>query len=271
MATLKELITKVIPLKGILRTPSYWMRKVLTAIADTVEAVQTESRNADSVLQGNLAIQEDMFSKSIFYAKLGQPFFVLGENTKAVVDGTLMGIEAYKVYKANTLSFDDYRINIPSHLSVRISVGISGIIFANDDFTSLDLSNFDTSAVTNMTSMFSGCSGLTSLDLSNFDTSAVTSMNSMFNGCTSLTSLDLSNFDTSAVTSMYSMFQNCTALTSLDLSNFDTSAVTSMGNMFNGCTALKNIKCKQAFKDWCVANASTINLNVANITWEIVQ
>lgn len=28
---------------------------------------------------------------------------------------------------------------------------------------------------------------------------------------------------------------------------------------------------KLAHKDWCVANASTISLAVANITWEIVQ
>ena len=42
MATLHELITKVIPQKGILRIPSYWMRKVLTAIADAVEAVRAE-------------------------------------------------------------------------------------------------------------------------------------------------------------------------------------------------------------------------------------
>ncbi len=60
--------------------------------------------------------------------------------------------------------------------------------------------------------MFGSCTSLTSLDLSNFNTSNVTNMNGMFGSCTSLTSLDLSNFDTSKVTSMINMFNGCTSL-----------------------------------------------------------
>lgn len=50
--------------------------------------------------------------------------------------------------------------------------------------------------------MFLYCRDLTSLDLSNFDTSRVTSMKSMFKGCTSLTSLSLGEgfFKTQSVT-----------------------------------------------------------------------
>ena len=42
------------------------------------------------------------------------------------------------------------------------------------------LEHLNTSQVTNMSKMFSGCSSLTSLDLSSFDTSNVTNMRSMF-------------------------------------------------------------------------------------------
>ncbi|MBF1069741.1 MAG: BspA family leucine-rich repeat surface protein, partial [Prevotellaceae bacterium] len=45
--------------------------------------------------------------------------------------------------------------------------------------------------------MFRLCQSLTALDLSNFDTSKVTDMMGMFEGCESLTALDLSNFKTS--------------------------------------------------------------------------
>ena len=107
--------------------------------------------------------------------------------------------------------------------------------------TNLDVSNFDTSNVTDMFGMFWGCSGLTNLDVSNFDTSKVTSMDSMFNGCSGLTNLDVSNFDTSNVTSMDSMFNDCSGLTNLDVSNFDTSKVTSMDSMFGGCSGLTNL------------------------------
>ena len=54
--------------------------------------------------------------------------------------------------------------------------------------------------------MFSRMSNLTTLNLSNFNTSNVTNMYGMFYGMSSLTSLDLSNFNTSKVTSMGNMF-----------------------------------------------------------------
>ena len=140
---------------------------------------------------------------------------------------------------------------------------------------SLNLSNFNTSNVTNMDRMFGGCTSLQSLDLSNFDTSKVTIMYEMFSGCTSLQSLNLSNFNTSNVTSMESMFDMCLSLQSLDLSNFDTSNVTDMTSMFGHCTKLNHIKCKQAFKDWCIKYSSSIGLpdtmkEGGTGTWEIV-
>ena len=345
MATLHELITKVIPLKGILRIPSYWMREVLTAIADAVEAVDAKLVSVSD----KLAHKDELLTKAIFYAKTGEPFFILDKGTKMIIDGNTVQAEPYTVYKAKSLLFKDNTFHA-TKVDFLISLNIPAIRFTYcSSLTSLDLSSFDTSAVTNMDSMFRGCSGLTSLDLSSFNTSAVTNMYAMFNdcsgltslgmssfntsavtnmqsmfgSCTALTSLDVSNFDTSAVTNISNMFRSCTALTSLNLSNFDTSAVTNMYAMFNGCsgltsldlsnfntsavmymqsmfsgcssltslnvsnfntsnvtdmtgmfrscTALRNIKCKQAFKDWCVANASTIKLTVSNITWEIVQ
>ena len=126
--------------------------------------------------------------------------------------------------------------------------------------------------------MFSDCSKLTNLDLSSFDTSQVTNMSSMFRKCSALTNLDLSKFDTSKVTNMSYMFTECSALTNLDLSKFDTSQVTPMNNfnMFDGCNQLNYIKCKQAFKDWCIANQYRIDLPTAmqdggGGTWDIVS
>ena len=99
---------------------------------------------------------------------------------------------------------------------------------------------FSVKNATTLKNMFRECSSLTSLDLSNFDTSNVTSMSSMFQS-SSLTSLDLSNFNTSNVTSMGYMFQNCSSLTSLALSNFNTSKVTKMDYMFKYCSALETL------------------------------
>jgi len=110
-----------------------------------------------------------------------------------------------------------------------------------ENILEIDLSNFDTSKVTNMSFIFSGMSHLTTLDLSNFDTSQVTNMNNMFSGMSNLTTLNLSNFDTSQVTNMSNMFAVTPSLTTLDLSNFDTSKVTNMERMFNNMTNLTTL------------------------------
>ena len=68
-----------------------------------------------------------------------------------------------------------------------------------------------------MRSMFSKCSSLTSLDLSNFNTDNVNNMSYMFNNCSSLATLNLSNFNTNNVKDMSEMFsglnKNCETIT----------------------------------------------------------
>ena len=131
--------------------------------------------------------------------------------------------------------------------------------------TSIDLSSFNTSAVTSMLYMFGNCHALTSLDLSSFNTSAVSSMGYMFSGCTSLTSLDLSSFNTSAVTYMGFMFNNCRALTSLDLSSFNTSAVSNMRTMFSGCSGLTSLDLSN-FNTSAVTNMNTMFSGCSGLT-----
>ena len=57
--------------------------------------------------------------------------------------------------------------------------------------------------------MFAQCSSLTSLDLSSFNTSQVTDMRGLFEGCKKLTSLNVSSFNTSNVKYMDGMFKDC--------------------------------------------------------------
>ena len=107
--------------------------------------------------------------------------------------------------------------------------------------TNLNLSNFNTQNVTNMSNMFNWCESLKNLNLSNFNNQNVTNMSCMFCNCKSLTNLNLSNFNTQKVTSMFQMFCNCKSLTNLNLSNFNTKNVTDMMNMFHGCKSLTNL------------------------------
>ncbi|HHJ5067057.1 TPA: immunoglobulin-like domain-containing protein [Enterococcus hirae] len=105
-------------------------------------------------------------------------------------------------------------------------------MFYRNGVTSLDVSGFDTSKVTVMSYMFLGMKNITNLDVNGWNTSNVTSMYGMFSGMSSVTSLDLSGFDTCNVTTMREMFREMGNLTSLDLSGFDTSNVTDMSTMF---------------------------------------
>ena len=131
--------------------------------------------------------------------------------------------------------------------------------------TSLDVSGFDTSNVTNMSSMFYYCSKLTSLDVSGFDTSKVTNMSYMFGICNNLTSLDVSGFDTLNVTNMSGMFYKCSKLMSLDVSGFDTSKVTDMSRMFYYCSKLKSLQLSNKFVI-PASNNTNMFTNTTNLT-----
>ena len=129
---------------------------------------------------------------------------------------------------------------------------MGSIFYGCSALTSLDLSSFNTENVTNMGSMFNGCSALTSLDLSSFNTLNVTNMGAMFYKCPSLESLDLSGFNTSNVEIMNFMFYDCKKLSSLNVSSFNTANVTAMVSMFDSCSALESLDLS--------------NFNTANVT-----
>ena len=56
-----------------------------------------------------------------------------------------------------------------------------------------------------MACMFCGCKSLINLNLSNFNTQNVTNMSNMFNNCNTLKTINLSNFDTQKVNNMSGM------------------------------------------------------------------
>ena len=97
------------------------------------------------------------------------------------------------------------------------------------------LDKLDTTRTTDMSGMFRDCAALAELDVSNFATDIVTDMSHMYSGCSKMTSIaGLSNFDTSSVTNMSGMFAK-SAITSLDgLSSWDTGSVINMSYMFAG-------------------------------------
>ena len=116
-----------------------------------------------------------------------------------------------------------------------------GMFSGCGNLTNLDVHKFVTDNVTNMAWMFENCSSLKSLDVSKFNTSNVTDLGAMFDNCPSLTNLDVSHFDTGNAKSLNSMFRGCSGLTSLDVSNFNTGNATDVCGMFENCSSLKSL------------------------------
>lgn len=116
-----------------------------------------------------------------------------------------------------------------------------------DSIELIDLTEMDTSNITDMSDMFPFCRA-SKIEFGNFDTHRVKSMYNMFFRCRTK-SLDLSSFDTSNVTEMGMMFSNCRAQ-SINLSSFNTNKVRGMSHMFTQCEAkFLDLRNFSSFKD----------------------
>ncbi len=173
--------------------------------------------------------------------------------------------------------FDDTLTDLITEFDSSLVVDAS-YMFYHSKIDKLDLSNWNTSNVTNMSHMFEGyyrgsdfgiLYSIENIDVSNFDTSKVTDMSYMFAYCDKITGLDLSKFETDNVTdfsgmfldnylllnihmnpnkfktgsalNLSSMFENCGSLQSLDVSKFDTSKCKYFDLMFKSCSSLSTL------------------------------
>ena len=259
---IKSLINKVIASKGILRVPSWWMKKLLTEIVEYIDS--RDSANANSIVKVKkeadskitdlgseikfdlLNLKRSLHTQKCFVVKTG------ASASYVVVDGVAQDIPANTqkiIYFTDTFRFSPVsgmRYQPIEFIGLAVTdvstmTSMERMFSDCEKLTSIDLSGLDTSAVTNMNSMFHQCSEIESINLSGINVSSVTSMRWMFGICKKLTSIDLSGFDTSSLTDVHYMFGECRSLKSIDLSGFNTSSVTDMGYMFSECNSLKSI------------------------------
>lgn len=170
---------------------------------------------------------------------------ITSNGTYNASDDNLDGYSQVSV-ETNGVDINDYFLTTPQTFS-----GIVKYI--------TKIPELDTSKITNMTSMFQGCTNLSSIP--NLDTSKVTNMRTMLKGCSKL--ITIPQLDTSNVTDMVSMFESCINLTSIPFLNtskvytmaymfqlcqrlvelpaLDTSKVTSTSSMFSDCYKLQKI------------------------------
>ena len=157
---------------------------------------------------------------------------------------------------------------------------------------SIDFSNFDSSALINMDSVFYGCSALKNLNLSTFQTTSVTSMNYLFYNCATLEVLDISNFNMAQTTNVQDMFFGVNNLIFINLYNTqDNGKITSSSlntdteylfyicqeneiitnlNSIN-CCSYPNIASCNAESKAIAVNYNSIITNIANTDFKIVK
>ena len=153
------------------------------------------------------------------------------KNIKILINGKLIGFTYYYKFEAKGI----YKIE---YVFKNKLTKINCLFYGCELLTNLDLSNFNSQNVSNMSYMFCCCFSLKNLNLSNFNTGNVTNMKYMFYDCKSLINLNLSNFNTENVTNMSWMFHGCDSLANLNLSIFNTQNVIEMYNMFTKCKSL---------------------------------
>ena len=100
-----------------------------------------------------------------------------------------------------------------------------------------DIGGWDTSKVTDMEDVFLSASSFNQ-DIGGWDTSQVTELDDMFDGATAFNQ-DIGGWDTSQVTDMDEMLYAASSFNQ-DIGSWDTSQVTDMGSMFNGATTFNH-------------------------------
>lgn len=120
-------------------------------------------------------------------------------------------------------------------ISPKNETSLHGLFYNNKELVSVDVSNWDTSKVTDFTNAFALTHNLESIDVSNWNTSNGVQFSGVFYEGYKISQLDVSKWNMSLAEVIDWMFNKCQSITSLDLSAWDTSKVISAHHLFNLC------------------------------------
>ena len=239
------------------------IQNLLTFNNNEIKNSSINSNNINQIIKGTFNVEDIYKNIAIFNQLVDDDGFEVYINNEKVDIIKSYKIR-YKYFKQHGKGIYEFKIIFKNNIS-----NLTRFFEDCSDLISLNLSNFDTSNITNMELMFNDCHKLKRIDgLNQLSTCQVTNMGGLFQKCYEIESLDLSNFDTSNVTDigemfykcykleyinglnnfnthkisiMSNMFYNCKELENLDLSNFYTSNATNMSGMFGGCHNLKSL------------------------------
>lgn len=134
-------------------------------------------------------------------------------------------------------------------------IDMDSMFYVNKLITTLDVSTWDTSNVTDLGSVFDEDANLTNIrGIEDWDTSKVTDMGNLFS-VTSLIKLDLSHWNVHNVKDMENLFWGDSNLISINVSNWTTSNVVDMKGVFSNTSELTSII---GIENWDTSNVTTM-------------
>lgn len=216
LRTTKGLIKTAINNKGGTLTDDSSFR----SYADEIDNIgSTMTATADDIVAGKTAISNGgMITGTSTYNMTNNgviPFSAVGSNAN------IIGASITKIDLTN--------VTLESNVT-----NLTGLFRACRCLTEI-VGFFNTSAVTNMYQMFSGCIHLTSVPT--FSTVSATNMQEIFGYCAEL--LSVPELDLSVCTTLYEAFRGCNKLPSISITNAN--RVTNLQNAFYECKELNSV------------------------------
>lgn len=169
---------------------------------------------------GTLIINESSNDKEANIAEHGQAVHVY-EAMKSDGSNYVFTVSSEDLWRDFSVLYTIKRVEIGSHIQpISTANWFYNLYYCEE----MDLTNLDTSRVTDMENMFryvgyQSSETIQLLDLSHFDTRAVTNMKNVFNHMSHTKAIDVSSWDTSSATNMLGVFSYCDELVTIYASN----------------------------------------------------
>ena len=169
---------------------------------------------------GTLIINESSNDKEANIAEHGQAVHVY-EAMKSDGSNYVFTVSSEDLWRDFSVLYTIKRVEIGSHIQpISTANWFYNLYYCEE----MDLTNLDTSRVTDMENMFryvgyQSSEAIQLLDLSHFDTRAVTNMKNIFNHMSHTKAIDVSSWDTSSATNMLGVFSYCDDLVTIYASN----------------------------------------------------
>ena len=200
----------------------------------------------DSILIGNVD-SDDGGNIKAYYNEKVQTVYIASPNSSTIIEFNEDSSHMFSNGSKETTAFNKVKtIEVDDQIDIYTNKvrSFAEIFKYNTSLTQDSLqafiNKFDTSSVTNMCAMFEYLS-FDTIDVSNFNTDKVTDMSWMFHGGSYSNIIFGDNFNTENVTNFDGMFQELSQMINLDISIIKIKKKATINYMFGKCPNLKRI------------------------------